>query len=429
MDNKILNYDIAIIGGGTAGLVAAVCSAKKLNNGKNNKRIALIEKENRVGKKLLATGNGKCNMTNKNMSVEFYNESGRALVKDLISKYSTDKIIAFFNSLGLMCKADSQGRVYPYSAQATAVLDLLRASIDKYSVDTLCDTNITSITKTKKGFKLIADDKTIFAEKVILATGGKASPKLGSNGATYKFAQMLDLKCTPVFPSLVPIKCNSEYLPFLKGIRTFAQVSLVADGQLIHSEQGELQLNQNNISGICIFQLSRFVNEFFTLKSIGGKKYKSIAVKVDFMPDYSLDQVESMLFRRRKQMGEITLEEYFTGMFNKKIGQFLMKKLNILPLKREVYTLSDYEIEMLARQIKGCDFIPSGLSDMETAQVTAGGIEVSEVDKNMQSIRLNGLYIVGEALDVDGFCGGYNLHWAFTSGIVAGNHVANSYKK
>ena len=429
MDNKILNYDIAIIGGGAAGLVAAVCCAKKLNNGKSNKRIALIEKENRVGKKLLATGNGKCNMTNKNMSADYYNESGRVLVKDLLSKYSTDKIIAFFNSLGLMCKADTQGRVYPYSAQATAVLDLLRSNIDKYSVDTLCDTNITSISKTKKAFKLETNDKTIFAEKVILATGGKASPKLGSNGATYKFAQMLNLKCTPVFPSLVPIKCNSEYLPFLKGIRTFAQVSLVADGQLIHSEQGELQLNQNNISGICIFQLSRFVNEFFTLKSIRGRKYKNIGVNVDFMPDYSLDEIESILFRRRKQMGKITLEEYFTGMFNKKIGQFLMKKLNILPLKREAYTLSDYEIQLLAREIKECEFKPSGLSDIETAQVTAGGIEVSEVDKNMQSIRLNGLYIVGEALDVDGFCGGYNLHWAFTSGIVAGNHVANSYKK
>lgn len=429
MENKILNYDIVIIGGGTAGLVAAVCSAKKLNSGKHKRRIALVEKENRVGKKLLATGNGRCNMTNENMSPDFYNESGRALVKPLISKYSTDKIIAFFNSLGLICKSDSQGRVYPYSAQATAVLDLLRTNIDKYSVDTMCETNITAITKTKNGFKISSPDKTVFADKVILATGGKASPKLGSDGATYKFAQMLNLKCTPVFPSLVPIKCSSEYLPFLKGIRTFSEVSLIADGKLIHKEQGELQLNQNNISGICIFQLSRFVNEFFTLKSIGGIKYKKLTVNVDFMPDFSLDELESILFRRRKQMGDVSLEEFFTGMFNKKIGQFLLKKLKIAPLKRDAYTLSDNELRAFAREIKSCDFIPSGLSDMDSAQVTAGGIDVSEVDKNLESVHLRGLYIVGEALDVDGFCGGYNLHWAFTSGTVAGNHAAEFYKK
>ena len=425
MNDKILQYDIIIVGGGAAGLVAAVCCAKKLGR---KIKIAVIEKEFKLGKKLLATGNGKCNMTNNNMSFEYYNKESREFVKNIISKYSTDKITAFWNSIGLLCKADSFGRVYPYSGQASAVLDILMLNLEYYNVDIFCETDITSITHENNGYKLISYRKTFTAQKVILATGGKVQPSLGSNGASYKFAADLSLKCTDVFPSLAPIPCNDKFLPLMKGVRTAAIVSLKADGKILHTEQGELQLNEKNISGICIFQLSRYVNEYYELNTINGTKYNRVSIIADLMPDYTLDETENLLKKRRKQMPTLKTEELMTGIINKKIGLYLAKKLNI-DLDTELYNLSDDDIEAFARWVKECEFVPSGMSGINSAQVTAGGIMLSEIDKTMQSVKYNNLYIIGEALNVDGMCGGYNLHWAFASGIVAGNAAANSYKK
>lgn len=420
LEKEKINVDIAVIGGGAAGLAAAVSYAKKTKNSS----IVIIEKEKRVGKKLLATGNGRCNLTNKNMSAEFYNGSCKKIAADIIKKYNTSRIISFFNSLGIECKSDSQGRFYPYSEQAASVLDLLRFSAQRLGVEEVCETEITDFTPIRGGFKLTSPDKIILAEKVILSAGGAASPKLGSDGSSYRFAEMLGLKCMPVFPSLAPIKVDNDFMPFLKGIRTAAEVSLVADGAVVKSELGELQLTQNALSGICIFQLSRFVNEFFVTGTVDGKKVKNISVSIDLLPDYSYDEVERLLYKRRKRLSFLTLEEFFTGLLNKKIGQCLFKELKILPLKREVSSLSLSEIELLANILKSWKFKPSQRSDMGIAQVTAGGIHASEIDRNMRSVKYRNLYIAGEALDIDGLCGGYNLHWAFASGIVAGTSAA-----
>lgn len=428
MEKQILHYDIAIIGGGAAGLAAAVCCAKKTAKKKEIK-IAVLEKENKVGRKLLATGNGKCNITNENMSSKYYNQSGSILVESVLARYSPQKLISFLGSLGLVCKADTAGRVYPLCGQASAVLDILRINLQALGVEELCGVEIKSITKDKGGYRLLSKDTVIYAESVILAAGGKAQPNLGSDGASYSFAKMLSLECTPTFPSLVPVKCENKYFSVMKGVRTGAEVSLVADGVTVHSESGELQLNESNLSGICIFQLSRLVNEFLTLHSINGVKYQSVSIAVDFMPDFSLDEVEKMLFRRRKQLEALNTEDFLTGILNKKIGLYLVKRLDIFSPTRKANTLSDDEIFKLAETIKHCEFLPDGMSGFNTAQVTAGGISVKEVDKNMECLKHKNLFIAGEALDVDGMCGGYNLHWAFSSGIIAGNAAAERYKR
>lgn len=425
MSYEKINVDIAIIGGGTSGLAAAVLCAKKLSTEKLKRRIVIIEKEKRVGKKLLATGNGRCNITNENMSAEFYNGSCNKLAADVIKKYNTRRMISFFNSLGLECKSDSQGRVYPYCEQASAVLDLLRFNARHYSVEEMCETELLSVTPTNGGFRLDALNKTIFAKKVILTTGGEASPKLGSDGATYRFAKMLGLHCTPIYPSLVPVKVSDSFMPFLKGIRTGAEVSLIADGSVAKRETGEVQFTQNSLSGICIFQLSRFVNEFFANKTVNEINVKTLAISLDLLPEYSHDEVERLFYRRKKQLGYLTLEDFFTGILNKKIGQCLLKELKILPIKRAVSSLSSDEIGRLTSLVKDWRFIPSGQSDMNNAQVTAGGISASEIDRNMQSVKYKNLYIAGEALDLDGLCGGYNLHWAFASGMIAGQAAAD----
>ena len=423
MSEKKFNVDIAIVGGGASGLAAAVSAGKKAFSSGRKCRIVIIEKEKRTGKKLLATGNGRCNLTNKNMSEEFYNGSCRELIGDTVKKYGTDRIIAFFNSLGVVCKTDTQGRVYPNSEQASAVLDMLRINAARYGAEEMCGCCVERITPSGNGFLIKTEDMLINAEKVILTTGGKAQQKLGSDGSTYRLARMLGLKCSPIFPSLVPIKVKSDDMPFLKGIRTAAAVSLIADGKTVNNECGELQLTQIGLSGICVFQLSRFVNEFFASETVKGETVKSISVSVDLMPNFTLDEVERMLFRRRKQLAFLTLEEFFTGLLNKKIGQCLLKKLKLLPLSRTSDTLGERDVRSLARLIKDWRFQPSAMSDMDSAQVTAGGVVASEINSKMQSVKYKNLYIAGEALDADGLCGGYNLHWAFASGIIAGKEA------
>ncbi len=428
MNSDFYEYDIIIIGGGAAGLVAAVCCAKKLY-GKSDARIAVVEKEFKVGKKLLATGNGKCNMTNENMSVDFYNKASRDFLGSILSKYSPDKIISFWNSIGLLCKADPFGRVYPYSGQASSVLDILLLNLKNYGADIFCETEITSIKPEKGKFRLHSKNKTFLSEKVILASGGKVQPNLGSSGSSYLFADMLGLKCTSLFPSLAPVLCSDKDLPMMKGVRVSASVSLEADGAVLLTEQGELQLNEKNISGICVFQLSRAVNEFFAKGEIDGRKYKHISINADLMPDHDIREVEKLLKRKIKLLPDLPVSELFTGIINKKAGMYLLKKHNITPSDRPIASLDDGETEILSQGVKSLGFIPSSPSGINSAQVTAGGISLEEIGKNMQSKKYKNLYIIGEALDVDGLCGGYNLHFAFASGIISGNDCADPYRK
>ncbi len=425
MSEKILQYNVVVVGGGAAGLAAAVCCAKK-TDGKI--KIAVIEKENKIGKKLLATGNGRCNLTNTDLSEKHYNFDSRAFVKSIISKYGSEKLMLFFRSIGLICKADSSGRVYPYSAQASSVLNVLTMNIEYYNVDVYCETEINQIEYFSNGYRLKSKDKIFAAEKVILASGGKVQPALGSGGASYKFAEDLGLECTEIFPSLAPIPCGDKYLPLLKGVRTPARVALKADGNILHEEFGELQFNEKNISGICVFQLSRMVNEFFAARSINGVKYKKIVVTADLMPDYSQEEITKILLARKKLFSQTDIKELFTGILNQKLGNYLLKKLSICSHERKMLTLTEEEAERLANAVKNCEFYPVGMSEYQSAQVTAGGIKLSEIDRTMRSIKHKNLYIIGEALNVDGMCGGYNLHWAFSGGIIAGNAAADSYK-
>ena len=423
MSNYIKKVDIAVIGGGMAGLVAAVSAAK---GSKSSVKIAVIEKEKRVGKKLLATGNGRCNLSNNVMSMDYYNGSCRSLAKKIISKYNPERVKRYMAGLGILCKADSFGRVYPNSEQASAVLDILRIHISHFGVEEICDFKVTDIKPKDDGFMIISDKEKIFASRVVLTTGGAASPKLGGCNSTVELAHFLKIRCTPLFPSLAPVPVKSDFLPYLKGIRTPVNATLFADSRVIRSEYGELQLTQNSLSGICMFQLSRFINEFFALGSIGGKKVKNLYISLDIMPDMSVDEIISLLNVRRKSLSYITLDEFFTGILNKKLGQCLFKQLGILHLNKTAGELTPKMIECLAELIKDWRFVPCSPSDINSAQVTCGGISSDEVDNNLQSVKYNGLYFAGEALDIDGLCGGYNLHWAIASGISVGSKICNN---
>ena len=424
---EILKYDIVIIGGGAGGLAAAVCLSKKLNKNGKKYSIAIIEKEHKCGRKLLATGNGKCNLTNYNMLPEYYNKSCREFISPILSKYKPDKLLSFFSSMGMRFRSDSAGRVYPYSAASFDVLNILLMNAEMYGADIHCSVNIESIEKLSPGFKLESRESVYYCKKLIIATGGKSQPNLGSNGASYSFAGMLGLTATPIFPALAPIPCKDKDLPSVKGVRVGCNIALKADNKTICTQTGELQLNADNVSGICVFQLSRYSNEFFKLGTVNGSPAKEIEITADLMPEYSRTEVEKMLSSQCRRYSSLKTGEIFTGMLNRKLGEFLCKRVNI-DINEYMYSLTQTDIERLADIVKACVFKAGGLSSYNSSQVTAGGIAVSQINSDMSCKKYSDLYIIGEALDVDGICGGYNLHFAFVSGIIAGNACADSVK-
>lgn len=414
------NYDVIIVGGGAAGLAAAVALSRRVQNAS----VAVVEKESKPGRKLLATGNGRCNLTNMDMNESFYNESGRSFVKTVIDRVTPERLIGGFEKLGLVCRRDDALRVYPYANQSSAVLDILMMNAKSRGVEFICGTKVSGISHGKSGFTLDCGEKTLRAKRLILAAGGAVQKALGSDGSSYGFAKMLGLKCTNVFPSLAPIIVGDKDLASIKGVRTQAIVTAKCGEKTLAFERGELQFNEKNISGICVFQLSRFVNEHFAYK----EKYKGIYISADLVPDFTEDEIFAFFDKKRRELPEMQACDILVGIINKKLGVYLCKKAGAAYSGRTVGELNDKELRALANVAKNCRFTPSQGSSFDSAQVTAGGISLDEIDRNMRVKKYDGLYAVGESLDVDGKCGGYNLHFAFSTGIIAGTDAAKSMR-
>lgn len=418
---KTLNYDIAIIGGGASGLMAALSAARTLQEHNCAAKIAILEKEPRVGKKILATGNGKCNLTNIHTSIKNYYSETPNIVSSVLDIASHDFIMQLFSELGLIVTTDNQGRVYPYSSQASAVLDLLRLHINALNVEELCNFNISKIEKIKSGFKITSDSLIIIAKELICATGGQASPALGSDGSGYKYMQNLGHTIIKPFPSLVQIKTDNKFINSLKGIRTHGCVKLVSGNRVLKEEYGEIQFSENALSGICIFQISRFISEYYTKGTINGKKVKDVTISIDLLPNYSIEEVKDILVKHAKLFSHLSVDDFMIGILNKRIGQVLLKTCSITPMSRDVNSLSKNELFRLAECIKRWDIHPTGTMPWKNAQVTAGGINANEFNpQTLESKKITDLFACGEILDVDGECGGFNLQWAWSSGYIAG---------
>lgn len=387
-----MKTDIAIIGGGASGIAAAIFAAR------SGKKVAVLEKNQRVGKKILSTGNGRCNFTNANASVAHYNSD---FVEYALGRFSQKDAVRFFDELGLLAKEEAEGRIYPLVGQATAILDVLRLEMDRLGVRTICDFDVATIKKDKENF--IIKSKTgdeISAQKVIVATGGMAAPKTGSDGSGYRLLTALGHTRTTLVPSLVQIKTKRG----IQGVRANGKITL-EDGK---SAIGEIQFASTGISGIPAFGLAKYVKE--------GE-----IISVDLLPEYNYDEVLALLKKRPVQ----TMETYLIGIINKTLAQVLLKECGITPLSKSSKDLTDKEIKKIAGKIKKWDFVAGSPMPWENAQVTAGGITLSEVnEKTMESKLVPGLYITGELLDIDGACGGFNLQWAWASGYVAGSEAA-----
>ena len=403
---------VAIVGGGAAGRFAAVTAARV------GARVTVLEKADRVGRKLLATGNGRCNLTNLRATAADYHTDCPAAVKAVLEQLSPAQAIARFEQMGLLCREEEEGRVYPYSAQAAAVLDRLRFACAHLGVETESGFLVQSMEKSKGGF-LLADDtgRQVRADRVVIAAGGAAAPQLGGSSDGCRLLERFGHTAAPLTPALVPVKTDSARVKPLKGMRVRAAVTLFLDGKPGPRELGEVQFTEQGLSGIAVMQLSGRIGA-------DTKGKHSFALSLDLLPDFTREEVRRLLAGRLSYAGEEPVSDFMTGLLPKRVGQTEAKEAGA-SLSQPAGSLPGNVWDKLARTLKDWRFQAKGTLSWPQAQVTAGGVKLCEFDPyTLQSNRVAGLYAAGEVLNVDGPCGGYNLQWAWASGFTAGRGAA-----
>lgn len=401
-------YDAAVIGGCAAGMAAAI-NAKRLNPKLN---IVIIERLPRIGKKILATGNGRCNLTNLCAATSDYKNS--AFVECAFEKYPPERVIGFFESTGLLTYADSEGRVYPRSNMAASVLDALRFEIEGLGIDVVCDMPVTKIKKESGGFEINGE---FFSRKLIIATGGKSSPSQGSDGSGYALAKQLGHTVTRLYPSLVPLTVKENVKP-LKGVRARNVELTLRTDRVIRKTKGELLFTDNGISGIAAMELASAAEK--SLEDVKRKTFTS----VDFLPDMTVTEIVEYLMKVKDIKGFCPCDMLFSGILPKAIGIELCKALSLYKQEKKISQFSKRELVTLAEKAKNYELEITGTKGFVNAQVTSGGISVGEINpQTMESKLCRGLFFAGEIIDVDAPCGGYNLQWAFASGLLAGENI------
>ena len=396
-------YDVLIIGGGASGLMAA-CALSSAGL-----RVCLAEKQARVGRKLLSTGNGRCNLTNLRADRSRYH-GGADFAQEVLRQFPPEKTLAVFRALGLPARADSEGRVYPMSNQAASVLDALRLYADENGCETRAETAVTSLRRVKGGFD--ADD--IRAKNAIVCTGGCAAPKLGGCSDGIRLLESLGHTAVPCRPALTALKVPAERVRALKGQRLQGRFTLLIDGRPSGSEEGEIIFGDAGISGIAAMQLSRAAGD-----AIRDRHTAELSAR-------ALEESEALALLREKLHAapKRALEDLPGGIVGKRVGLTLMKDAGVGPLSRECGSLSEKELKLIARTLSDWRFPITGVQGFDAAQVTAGGIRVKEFDSRTMMSRLApGLYAAGEVLDVDGDCGGFNLQWAWASALTAAKDI------
>ncbi len=398
---------IAVIGGGASGLTAAIAAAK------NGAQVTIYEKLNRVGKKILATGNGRCNYTNMNLSKECYHSNDLKLTDEVMNFFDLERTLVFFEDLGILPYVDEGGKVYPNSLQASSLLDVLRYELERLKVEEVTDFNVTALRKNKDKFSIIGND-TFTADRVILSTGGKASPQLGSDGKGYEIAKSFGHEIIEPFPALVQLRLKGKYFKRMAGIKFDGIVKAYAGERFIREEEGEILFTDYGISGPPILQVSRRVIEELNKKN-------EPFLTIDMFPKYSKLELYDILEKRFRKIDYKTLQESMVGFINKKLIPVVLYEAGFDDLNKLCGRLNKKEIYKVIDILKEWKFEVAGHNSWQQAQSTAGGIKLSEINqKTLESLKVKGLYFAGEILDVDGDCGGFNLQWAWSSGYTAG---------
>ena len=398
--------EVVIVGGGASGLTAAITAAR------NGKDVTLIERNNKCGKKILITGNGRCNFWNTDENLSHFHSSNSNLLKEFITDERKNSILKFFDSLGLAYKTKN-GYYYPFSNQAFTVENALLSECKKLNIKIINDITVEKIIK-KDCFIINPDKEKITAKNIIIATGSKAAPKTGSDGLGYEISKSLGHNIITPLPSLVQLKADEPYFKNWSGIRTDVKVNLLINHKYIKSETGEVQLTNYGLSGICIFNLSGE-----TAKALNQNK--NVIISINFIPFASNPKI--FLQTLNKNSYHKTISELLEGILHYKLVDIIIKKTH---LKRDLLlnTLTDNELNNLIKTLTDFQIEILDTHTLDHAQVCSGGIPLTEINsKTLESLKVKNLYFTGEIIDIDGDCGGYNLGWAWMSGIIAGKNV------
>lgn len=402
---------VLIIGGGASGLTAAIAAARE------GAEVTILEHMDRVGKKILSTGNGRCNLTNLDMREECYRSSQKQFPMQVLGQFSVRDTLAFFDEIGIITK-NKGGYLYPNSEQASSVLDALRLETEHLGVRVVTSCQVRKIRKTgRQDFLAETDQGTFAGQRLILACGSKAAPVTGSDGSGYVLAKSIGHHVIQPLPALVQLRCEGRHFKQLAGIRCEAALRLEADGKVAAREEGELQLTDYGISGIPTFQISRYA-------SVALAEGKRVSVLIDFLPAKDLEETRHWIRQRAKQLGYRSCGDFLTGVINKKLAGVLLK-LSGITLDTPVSQVKPAVWERLVKQLKQFEAVVTETNSFEQAQICCGGVDTREVrPESLESKLVPGLYLVGELLDVDGICGGYNLQWAWSTGMLAGSSAA-----
>ena len=400
---------IGIIGGGAAGMAAALAASDN-----KDVQVILLERQARVGKKLSATGNGRCNLTNLHANEGGYHGEDPSFAAFALEKYNVEDTLNWFRSLGLFTVAEESGRVYPYSDQANSVVDVLRLALERENIRLETGFEVEKVKKNGENFHIEGTGGTVECDRLIIACGGLAGTKLGGSMSGYKLLRSFGHKCTKLRPTLVQLKSSWPGAASLKGVRANCHAQILFNGQLFAQSSGELQFTEYGLSGPVIFEISR---------DVCAQRGQWVC-KLDLLPEIDEGTLKAELLRRKQT--NLPVSELLTGILHNRLGRVLTKSVGISDYV-PVAQLEDYEIEAVCKAVKGFEVNLTEPMGMDSAQVTAGGIVTEEFDRsNMESKLVPGLYACGEVLDIDGDCGGYNLQWAWSSGRLAGAHAGGN---
>lgn len=407
----MIYHDIIIIGGGASGLMTSIlCKDYGLD-------VAIIEGNDRVGKKILTTGNGRCNISNRFIQKPFsdrYHSDNKDFYNDVLEAFDIDSTINFFSSLGLPITTLDEGKMYPLSLQASSVLDIFRLALEDRGINIYLNNKIENITSNSKTFRLSSKSGEIFTcKKLILACGGKTAPNTGSDGSGYTLAKSLGHSMVPPLPALVQLKLDYKALKALSGVKFDGFAEIMVDGISERKEFGEVLFTDYGISGPPILQLSRKASKAL-------HQNREVQIKIDMLPHLKSENLEDFLENHWAMFSYRSIVDSFIGIINKKLIPIILKECNIDNIHKPCSELTWKEKKSLFTLVKAWTFNVMGTNSFSNAQVTAGGIDTKEVySKTLESKITKNLFFCGEILDVDGDCGGFNLQWAWSSAYTA----------
>ncbi len=402
---------VTIIGAGAAGLMASIYLKEQAVKNNHDLEVVVLEKNDRVGKKILSTGNGKCNFSNVYLEPKYYNNP--EFVKPILESFSHSNLQEWFREKGLLSKVDKEGRIYPLTETASSVLDIFRLELEKRNIHVMTSFDVSKIKQKGSGY-IVSDGKNnIYTDYLIIATGGLSAPVLGSSGTGHKILKEMGVSLTKMQPGLVGIKTNKESIRSLSGLRMKALVKLYEENSLVKEEQGEIQFKDDGISGIVIMNIASKI-----------KNISNASLVVDMLPTLQEEDIFNYLINKQKDYGNFNINQLLIGLLPNILALKILKDLSFKD-NIKIKHLHKEDLSKIVKIIKNYQFKVVSLYGFDRSQVTVGGIDLKEVDNNLELKKLPNIFLCGEILDIDGMCGGYNLHFAFASAVLVAKSIIN----